>query len=39
MIARTAKRFGLNYLWGLANFAAGVVGGALVAGFTAGLIR
>jgi hypothetical protein len=39
MIARTAARFGLNYLYGLANFTAGVVLGAFVAGFIAGLFQ
>jgi hypothetical protein len=39
MIARTAARFGLNYVWGLANFTAGVVVGAFVAGFTVGLFQ
>jgi hypothetical protein len=32
MIARFAKRIGANYLWGLANFTAGVtLGGGYVA--------
>lgn len=39
MIARAAKHFGLNYAWGLANYIAGVVCGAFVAGFIAGVIR
>jgi hypothetical protein len=39
MIARTAKRFGLNYLWGLGNYIVGVASGAAVAGFVAGLFR
>lgn len=33
-----AKRLGVNYLWGLANFTAGVIAGAIVVGFTVGLL-
>jgi hypothetical protein len=42
MIARIAKRMGASYLWGVANFTAGVVAGGIyvaVALIAAGLIR
>ena len=37
MIKRFCLKAGLNYVWGLVNFAAGVAAGAGVAGFTLGL--
>jgi hypothetical protein len=37
MIAKVAKRFGLNYLWGLFMFTLGVIGGAAMVGVVAGL--
>lgn len=37
MIAKTAKRLGLNYLWGLFMFTAGVIGGAGVVGVVTGM--
>lgn len=37
MIARVAKRLGVNYLWGLVMFTLGVIGGAAVVGVVAGL--
>lgn len=39
MIRRAAKRLGLNYAWGLANYIAGVVTGAGVAGVAAGIAK
>jgi hypothetical protein len=42
MVARFAKRLGANYLWGIANFTAGVAAGGIyvaVALIAAGLVR
>lgn len=36
MIAKTAKRLGLNYAWGLFMFTAGVIGGAGMVGVVSG---
>jgi hypothetical protein len=36
---RFCQRFGLNYLWGLLHYAAGVASGSFLTGFMVGLFH